>query len=210
MDHNKPYMGGVCLVTDRCSCALTPVEMASLALSSGVRCIQYRDKEKHRLSLFRTALRLRDLTADFNAYLIVNDFADIAAAVEADGVHLGQDDMPVGEARKLLGGKIIGVSTHGIRQALKAQAEGADYVGFGPVMPTSTKDAGPAKGTEMLKKIKDRLNIPVMAIGGIDLDNLDSVLSSGAGAVAVASGILEGDICRNAGRFVKKLKACRR
>ena len=166
--------------------------------------MQYRDKAGSRRKVYEEAIKLKDLAGKHNAVFIVNDYSDIALAVDADGVHLGQDDLPVKEARKILGkGKIIGVSTHCIEQALEAEQAGADYLGFGPIFHTATKDAGSPKGTEMLRAIKDRVSIPVIAIGGINLHNLNSVLETGADAVAVASAIAKGDIEGNARKFME-------
>jgi thiamine-phosphate pyrophosphorylase len=205
-EKGQMYLGGVCLVTDRNCCTLTCLEMARIALGAGIGWIQYREKEKSRLALYRTALALRKLTREHGAFLIINDHADIAASVGADGVHLGQEDLPVREARRILGeGKIVGVSTHALAEALGAEAEGADYIGFGPVFPTKTKEAGPPKGTARLKTVRDRVRIPVVAIGGICAGNLDDVFSSGAAAVAVASALLEGDVHLNAARFLERI-----
>lgn len=205
--HKHMYHGGVCLVTDRNSCCLTPVEMVHVALEAGIRWIQYRDKERSRLEFYRTARLLRELTLDFGTCFVVNDHADIAASVGADGVHLGQEDLPVKEARKILGhGRLIGISTHNLPEALRAEADGADYIGFGPVMPTRTKDAGPPGDIGI---IYNQVSIPVVAIGGIHLGNLDYVLSSNIQAVAVASGILTGDIHCNAVGFLQRIQKCR-
>lgn len=201
--HKDLYNGGICLITDKSSCPLTVLEMAHIALKSGIRWIQYRDKSRNRLEAFRTAMALRDITSEYGACLIVNDHADIAAAVGADGVHLGQEDLPVFEARKVLGREmIIGISTHSMDEARSAEAEGADYIGFGPVFHTETKDVGPPKGIEELKKIRGSVGIPVVAIGGINLENCSSVFESGASAVAAASSVLSGDIQNNACSFV--------
>lgn len=204
------YQGGICFITDRVLCPLTCLEMARLVLKAGVRWIQYRDKERDRLRLYRTALALRELTATYGACLIVNDFADIAAAVGADGVHLGQDDLPLKEARKILGkGRIIGISTHSLEEALLAEADGADYVGFGPVYATATKKAGRPRGVGRLREVGGKLRIPVVAIGGIERRRLPDVMGSGAKAVAVASSILgKGDISRNAESFLTGLQRC--
>lgn len=200
------YLGGLCFITDRTICRLTSKEMASIVLGSGVKFIQYREKDRTRKEIYNEALLLRKLTKEFNASFIVNDHADIALAVDADGVHLGQDDLPLKEARKILGTKkIIGISTHSIEQAVDAEQDGADYIGFGPVFHTSTKDAGDPKGCAMLKEVKQLIRIPVIAIGGINLGNLQQVLDAGADAVAVASGILKGDISKNTSDFLKIL-----
>ncbi len=179
--------------------------MVRAALDSGVRWVQYREKEKTRREIYREALKLRDITRQSGALFIVNDHTDIASAVDADGVHLGQDDLPLREARKIMGERIIGISTHSLSEAVGAAGGGADYIGFGPVFPTVTKDAGAPKGVEMLREIKRQVSIPVVAIGGISLENLPEVLASGADAVAVASAILVGDISRNVRAFMTVL-----
>ena len=182
--------------------------MTQAVLRAGVGWVQYRDKNASRRKVYEEAIRLGDLAGKHNAVFIVNDYSDIALAVDADGVHLGQDDLPVKEARKILGkGKIIGVSTHCIEQALEAEQAGADYIGFGPVFHTSTKDAGSPRGIDLLGEIKNKVSIPVVAIGGINLENIHSVLETGVDAVAVASAILKGDIEENAGRFMEIIKA---
>ena len=133
-------------------------------------------------------------------------YSDISLAVDADGVHLGQDDLPLKEAREILGkDKIIGISTHNMEQAVEAEQTGADYIAFGPLFLTATKDAGSPKGTKMLRTIKDRVSIPVVAIGGIDLLNLNSVFETGVDAVAVASAIAKGDIEGNARKFMEAI-----
>jgi len=132
----------------------------------------------------------------------VNDYIDIALAVNADGVHLGQEDMPVEEARRIMGRKkIIGISTHSLRQAKEAQDRGADYIGFGPMFHTSTKDAGRPKGLKALSRIRQHIKIPIVAIGGITWENINDVLDAGADACAVASGVLSGDIKTNVRMF---------
>ncbi|HXX80366.1 MAG TPA: thiamine phosphate synthase [Thermodesulfovibrionales bacterium] len=202
----SPFLGGVCLVTDRKLCGLTCEEMARIALETGVGWIQYREKEKTRREIYHEAKRLRRLTAEYGATLVVNDHVDIALAVEADGVHLGQDDLPLKEARRILGDRIIGISTHSLTQAADAEHDGADYVGFGPVFFTTTKDAGEAKGLEMVSVIRRAVRIPVVAIGGISAENLSLVMEAGADAVAVASAVLKGDISENVRSFMRILR----
>lgn len=197
------YLGGLCFITDRKACKLSCEKMTLKVLRAGLKWVQYRDKEKSRREIYEEAIRLRKLTKDFNAVLIVNDYADIALAVDADGVHLGQDDLPVREAREIMWrDKIIGISTHSLEQAIDAEKEGADYIGFGPVFHTVTKDAGRPKGTDMLQEIKRHVQIPVIAIGGINLENIKLVLDTGVDAVAVASAILKGNILKNTRRFM--------
>ncbi|GAB4417773.1 MAG: thiamine phosphate synthase [Thermodesulfovibrionales bacterium] len=191
------------LIMDEKVSGLPFEEMALAALKAGVRWIQYREKTKSRREIYREALRLRELTDEFGATLIVNDHADIALAVEADGVHLGQEDLPLKEAREIMGDRIIGISTHSIEEALDAESGGADYIGFGPVFYTATKDAGKPKGLDMLREIKRSVKIPVVAIGGISLRNLQSVLNAGADAVAAASAILKDGISENVRSFME-------
>jgi thiamine-phosphate pyrophosphorylase len=202
------YAGGLCFITDQTIHNLSFEEMALRTLKAGVKWVQYRDKEHPRKLIYEESLRLKDIAKRFDALFIVNDHPDIALAVDADGVHLGQDDLPGKEARKIMGNnKIIGISTHTIEQAKEAEENGADYIGFGPVFHTMTKDAGRPKGIEMLPEIKRQVRIPVVAIGGITLENIRPVLGAGADAVAVASAILTGDIQENTKRFLDIINA---
>jgi thiamine-phosphate pyrophosphorylase len=196
------YLAGLCFITDKSICSLSYENMVLDALQAGLKWVQYRDKKRSRREVYEEAVRLRGITKDFNAVLLVNDHADIAIAVNADGVHLGQDDLPLKEARKIMGSKIIGISTHTVEQAVDAEKDGADYIGFGPVFHTATKDAGIPKGIDMLHEIKKEVHIPVVAIGGITLENIRSVLNAEADAVAVASAILSGNIGDNTKRFL--------
>jgi thiamine-phosphate pyrophosphorylase len=196
------YLGGLCCITDRSISQLSFEDMALRTLEAGIGWIQYRDKESSRRLIYEESVTLRKITRDFKAVLIINDHADIAYAVDADGVHLGQDDLPLNEARKIMKQKIIGISTHSMEQAKEAEKMGADYIGFGPVFHTSTKDAGDPKGLDMLREIRREIRIPVIAIGGITPDNVRAVLAEGADAVAVASALLRGDIGKNAGMFL--------
>jgi len=199
---NDP-LSGLYLIVDESVCNRTPEEITLAALKAGVRWFQYREKRHARARIFEVALKLRRLTADFGAVFIINDHADIAVAVDADGVHLGQEDLPLAEARKVVGDRIIGISTHSLEEAREASEKGADYIGFGPVFPTKTKDAGEPKGLEMLARISQAVPIPVVAIGGISKERLKPVLGMGAAAAAVASAILVGDISENAASFLE-------
>lgn len=123
---------------------------------------------------------------------IVNDHADIARAADAHGVHLGQDDLPIEVARKVIGPEgIIGISTHSLEQARAAAAAGADYIGFGPVFRTATKDAGPVQDLEMLRAVRSEVAVPIIAIGGIDAKNAAEVIATGADGIAVISAVLD-------------------
>ncbi len=186
------------LLTDPAIAGLSHSQIARKAISSGIKIVQIREKKMSKRELFSEALKMREITSQQNVTFIVNDYIDIALAADADGVHLGQNDMPVREARKLMGKKrIIGISTHNLRQALLAENEGADYIGFGPMFATSTKNAGRPRGIRALENIRKQVNIPIVAIGGIRSDNIRQVLNAGADSVAVASAILSGDIKEN-------------
>ncbi len=188
-------------------CFITPavgnIEEAVLkVLESGIRWIQYREKFKNRRERFSDALKLREITRRFGACFIVNDNVDIALAVDADGVHLGQDDLPLKEARKIMGKRIIGISTHNLDEALKAEAGGADYIGFGSIFPTTTKDDAVVQGIEALTNIKEAVKIPVIALGGITADNAKAVFDAKCDGIAVSSGLLSGNVKKNVIKFL--------
>jgi thiamine-phosphate pyrophosphorylase len=162
-----------------------------LALAAGVRLFQYRNKSGSRTEIYNVSYELAGMVKRSGGVFIVNDHADIAQAVDADGVHLGQDDLPLAYGRKVLGrDKLIGVSTHSVEQARDAEAAGADYIGFGPLFPTTTKDAGPHLGAKKLRLLRNAVRLPVLAIGGIRPDNLSEAMQAGADGVAVISAVL--------------------
>ena len=200
------YLNGVCFITDRTYSTLPLADMVRRALEAGISFVQYREKRKPRREIYEEAVGLRELTRSFGAVLIINDHADIARAVDADGVHLGQDDFPLKEARKIMAGRIVGISTHSLEQALEAEAGGADYIGFGPLFHTATKDAGIPKGIDILRTITENVSIPVVAIGGIGIEAVPDIMRAGAGCVAVATAICKGDITTNAKEFVRILQ----
>ena len=160
------------------------------ACDGGAEVVQLRRKEEDALRTLRLAERCREVVAASGTLLVVNDRLDIAMAAGADGVHLGQDDLPLAAARRLWPEGLVGRSTHSLDQALTAQAEGADYIGVGPVWATPTKPGRPAVGLELVRAVAAaRLGIPWVAIGGVDEATLDSVLGAGAGAVAVVRAV---------------------
>lgn len=178
-------------------------------LAAGVLWVQYRDKGSSRRTLYRNALHIRTLTRECGAFFVMNDHADIAVAVDADGLHLGQDDLPIAAARRIAGDKVIGISTHSREEALAATAGGADYIGFGPVFPTKTKDAGTPKGPDALAEIRALVPIPIIAIGGITSETCGSVLDAGASGVAVAAALHEGPVPLAVNRFLAALRGVR-
>ena len=176
------------------------------AIDGGARLFQYRDKQATRRAMFETATALRHLTRAHGAVLIVNDQIDLARAVRADGVHLGQDDLPVSVARKMLArGAIVGVSTHDVDEAIRAETDGADYVGFGPLFATATKlTTRPPRGIAPLRAVAGRIAIPIYAIGGIRLDHLSDIIAAGATGVAAVSG-LAGDVRENVAAWLRQI-----
>ncbi len=179
---------------------LSHPELAEKVLQGGARIIQLRVKpsdpgfRKSTLSdreLLETAKVIRNLTRHYKASLIINDWADIALAAEADGLHLGQDDLPLSEARRILGeNKVIGISTHSLEEAQRAWKEGADYLGFGPVFTTETKgESLSPRGIESLKQVVDAIDLPIIAIGGINEKNIEEVIQTGADGAAIISSI---------------------
>lgn len=199
------------LVTDMTISGLSLKEIVRQAIPAGVKTIQIREKNLSKRELFKEVSPLRTLFSKYRAMFIINDYVDTVLAVNADGVHLGQEDMPIQEARKILGkDKIIGVSTHSLKQALEAERAGADYIGFGPIFRTTTKDAGKPRGINALREIKSYIKIPVVAIGGITLENASDVIGAGADAIGVISGILSGDIRTNTREFLKVIKEFKR
>ena len=192
---------GLCLIIDADLLGAVADDAARSALEAGVRFFQYRNKSGTRRAIYETCRRLSVLLKQSNATFIVNDHPDIALAVDADGVHLGQDDLPADEARRLLGGgRIIGVSTHNREQARAAQFAGADYIGFGPLFATRTKDAGETQGIVNLQQIRNEVTVPLIAIGGINTDNVGEAISAGADGVAVISAVLSAPDPRKAAR----------
>jgi len=163
------------------------------ALDGGATVIQLRKKSMPMLEQYRLALALRTLTRAHEALLIINDHADLAVAADADGVHLGQDDLPPAAVRALPGfdGRLIGRSTHSLAQAQLAVHEGADYVAVGPVYPTPTKEGRPAVGTGLIARVAGVIDRPFVAVGGIDLGNAPAVIDAGAPAVAVVRAVYD-------------------
>ena len=166
--------------------------VAAAALDGGATVIQLRDKIASTRVLIEEGLALRALTRERGALLIVNDRVDVALAVEADGAHVGQDDMPAGLARQLLGpDRILGVSAANMEEAEEATAGGADYLGVGPIFPSPGKaDAGPATGVHLLTELAKRYTIPLIAIGGITAENAAEVVRAGAAGVAVITAVV--------------------
>ena len=176
------------------------------AIKGGAKIIQLREKRWDKDRIKQEAIKLLRICRENNVLFIVNDYVDIALEIGADGVHLGQSDMPIKEARKICGDKlIIGLSTHSVEQAVKADKENVDYITIGPVFKTRAKDY--TVGPEIIKEILKKIKMPLIAIGGINRDNIDSVLWQGAKSVAVISAVVGAEDVRKAARgLVQKIK----
>ena len=180
--------------------------VTTLAIRGGADVIQLRDKQASSVTLLDEGKRLRQVTRSAGVPLIINDRVDIALAVEADGVHLGHEDVPVSIARSLMGpNRLIGRSTHSVDQALEAEHEGADYVAVGPIYPTPTKPEYGRVGLELIRQVKARVNRPMVCIGGIDHGTLPEVLQAGAECVAVVRAVCAADDPAEAARTLKRL-----
>jgi thiamine-phosphate pyrophosphorylase len=172
----------------------SPESVLRELLEGGVTLLQLRVKTMAPGEFFELARRVRSETRARGCQLIVNDRVDIALACDADGVHLGQEDLPLMSGRKLMRDKLVGISTHDIDQAKEAERSGADYIGFGPMFGTATKATGySARGLEMLRQIRAAVKLPIVAIGGINEQNVREVWQAGADSAAIISDILGAD-----------------
>ncbi len=195
-------LGGLYLVLDmKVLGERDEAEVAAAAIRGGTRTIQLRDKQRCKADVLATARRLRPICARSGALFVVNDHLDVALAVDADGVHLGQDDLPVPEARRILPfDMLIGCSTHSTAEAVRAQACGADYVALGSIYPTASKEAYKLVGLETLRRTRTKVSVPLVAIGGINDTNAREVMKAGADAVAVISAVLGAENVEKAAR----------
>lgn len=185
-------MRGYYFITDSGLSVAGNISDVKNAVSAGVSIVQYRDKSADTGSLYEEALLLSNICRGTTTKFIVNDRIDIALAVDADGVHLGQGDMPYDVARRILGaGKIIGITVHNIDEAVEAEKCGADYLGVSPIFSTATKkDAGAPGGLALVSEIRRACRIPIIAIGGIDLANAPDVRHAGADMVCAISAVI--------------------
>jgi len=190
-------------------CRKPVLETLSDIVSGGADVVQLREKDMSDKEVFSLAMEFRKITARANILFIVNDRAGIARDVDADGVHVGQSDMTVSAARNVIGfNKIVGISTHNIKQAQAAQREGADYIGVGPLFPTATKDYEPPVGLTYLKQVHRAIAIPFVAVGGITLENLDEALAAGGRRIAICSAIISsGNVMQTTQAFRARLDA---
>jgi len=178
------------------------------AVGAGCKIIQYREKNKSTREMVEEALEIKKLCLG-RAIFLVNDRVDVALAVNADGVHIGQDDMPFHTARRLLGEeKIIGLTTHNLEESKAAEEMGADYIGLSSIYSSTTKtDAGEGQGPGLIRKVVPEMGIPVVAIGGITMENVKEVMQAGAdAAVAISAVLCTADAGREVAEFIKVIR----
>lgn len=191
---------------ERLSARRSNLEVLHAIIEGGARVIQLREKEYSGKDLYQLALQFREITSRAGVLLLINDHLDIAMAVAADGVHLGQDDLPIAAARRLAPELLIGASTHSLEEALQAQNDGADYVNIGPIFPTKTKTGVPYHlGPDALGAIVSRIQTPFTVMGGINESNIRQVLAQGARRIAVVTAITQAPDISEA---VRSLRNC--
>lgn len=187
---NTPVRGLYVIIDPDACAGRNAIDVARLALQGGAAMIQWRDKRRDKGDQLPGVRALHETCVKHGALLIVNDHADLALAAGADGVHLGQCDLPPGAVRGIVPADfIIGVSTNTAEEARQAEAAGASYVAVGSIFPTGSKSGTRPASLERLREVKAAVRVPVVAIGGIDAGNIDEVLAAGAGAVAVISAV---------------------
>lgn len=177
------------------------------AIASGITTVQLREKNAHGREFLKKAMKLREITKRYGVKFIVNDRVDIALICDADGVHVGQSDIDAREVRKLIGNdKILGVSARTLEEAIYAKSDGADYLGIGSIFTTSTKLDAKSASFETVKKIKEKVDIPFVLIGGIKLDNVDKLKSLDSDGYAIISAILKAkDISKEVEKWTLKI-----
>ncbi len=196
------------LVTDRgLALGRSTLEIVSAAVKGGATVVQLREKNCSTREFIEQAMHIKDFLKTHSVPLVINDRVDVAQAVKADGVHLGQTDMPLEMAKGILGDTmIIGISTESVQDGIEAEKGGADYLGVSPIYATPTKtDTAPPLGLEGLREIRKAVNLPLVGIGGLSRNNAAEVIRSGADGVAVVSAIVAADDPEKAARELKKI-----
>ena len=197
------------LVTDRDLMSTETLEEAvEQAIIGGCTLVQLREKDCSSLEFYNTAVKVKEITDKYNVPLLINDRLDIALAVDAAGVHVGQSDLPATVVRKIIGDdKIIGVSTGSLEQAVKAQKDGADYIGVGAMYATGTKKDANSTSMEELKKIRENVSLPIVVIGGINKEKVKDFEGTGIDGLAIVSAIIAQSDIAEATKELKNLFA---
>jgi len=206
--HNKrEQVAGLYVIIDTQTLrGRSELDVARQAIQGGARMIQLRDKVRPKSMLVSLARELKRVCVESNVLFIVNDYLDLAIDSDADGLHIGQEDLPTETARKMLpGDKILGCSSATLEEALKAEKEGADYIAVGSIYPTPSKSETRLAGLKTLRQVKSKVSVPVVAIGGINKDNIAKVIGAGADAVAVISAVLGADDVKEASQRLTEI-----
>lgn len=186
--NGKNRIKGFYFITDGGLSKKTSLEDTEAAIKGGARVVQYREKGRNLVEFLIEAYCIKRVCDGKKVLFLINDSVGAALLTDSGGVHLGQDDMPLVDARRILGKKVIGVTAHNVKEAAAAEEQGADYVGLSPIFPTKTKpDAGPAAGLDLIRDVKKKVRIPCVAIGGINEGNVGSVIAAGADSVSAIS-----------------------
>lgn len=180
-------------------------EICTQAIQGGVSVIQMREKSNNSLKLFNLAKRFKNVCSKFQIPLIINDRLDIALAIDAEGVHLGQEDIPCFEARKIMKEKIIGISVSSAEEAKRAESEGADYLGVGAMFATQSKSDAKQVSIEELRAIREATSLPIVIIGGLNEENISNFKNMGIEGIAVISAILKAKDRENSARRLKQI-----
>lgn len=207
MKNKKNIDYSIYLVTDRELMSTKTLEEAvSLAVEGGCTLVQLREKDCSSLEFYETALKIKKICDKFNVPLIINDRVDIAMAVDADGVHIGQSDLPADVVRKIIGeDKIVGVSAGDLEKAVKAEKDGADYIGVGAMYATDTKKDAKRVTLEQLKRIRNEVSVPIVVIGGINQKTLNDFKGMDINGAAVVSAIISKSDIKKAASDIKKI-----
>jgi len=193
---------------ERLSAGRSDLEVLEAVIRGGAKIVQLREKEYSDRDLYALAVKFREMTAEAGVLLIINDRPDLALAVDADGVHLGQDNLPVAAVRSFAPELLIGASSHTLEEALRAQSDGADYVNVGPIFPTKTKEGVKRfLGPEAIAAIGPELSLPFTVMGGINQSNVSRVLANGARRIAMVTAITQApDIAAEVRAFGEKIR----
>lgn len=204
-DGNTNKMKGIyAILGEDFSKGRSNIEVTKELIDSGIKIIQYREKSKSTKEIYEECKIIRELTKDRGVTFIINDHILIGKLVNADGVHIGQDDLPIGEVKQIVGGMMIGLSTHNKEQARRAVKHGADYIGVGPIFETSSKvNIEKSDGLKYLKWVSENISIPYVAIGGIKESNIEEVKKNGGDCFAMISELVGAN---NIGKKAKSLR----
>jgi len=206
-------LSGLYLITDRRACGDRSIQdVVQAAIDGGLKVLQYREKELPKRETYKVARILRELTSKTGVIFVINDDLDLVLAVEADGVHLGQEDLPLPVAREILGDqRIIGISARNVGAAKRAIQEGANYIAVGPIFMSRVKQVTSPLGCKIIREIRKLTDLPLFGIGGIGLTNVGEVVQAGADGVTVISALHEArDVTKTTREFLDLLRNCKK